>query len=437
MLLLKVRSFRLVMPLCAVWTLVWCSLCALATVTLAQTSRATTPPHDRPSFHRFVAGRDFKEDSREFQIANRVVQRLIQSNQLPNFQWVIAESKDDIEQVGSSVWVLAPVIRALQNDPGRLAFVIAHDIATYGLPTKANDHIICTDDSKEKLAQLGYSKDLVVRSRAECEARSDSLAITYMARAGFSPYDGSGFLGDVTTKSDVEHERDWVQSYVELHGTSQERVEKLRRSIASFCRTNKVPCQMASNANETAMVEPGLASNEISSIFGGRAGDVEAARQQEREDKRREEEEHKAGIKRQVESEFLSLGLHSGMAQARVKAILIRHGYRYLTSSSGTTDVIRPNGPWNCSSNDWQNGSLMTICLVEKKISIVLRFELGIAHRDLDTGEVVRVRTDRLFQATITHYLSPGDYVTVNFAEPQSRQCEGKEGWIDYVCRYF
>jgi len=197
------------------------------------------------SFHRYVSSRTFGNDSQEFRIANNVVQRLTQSNRLPNFQWGIVEKREDIEHIGRPVWVLAPVIRALQSQPGKLAFVIAHDIAQYDVPDKIDNRpVVCTDNPEKTFAVIGDPRNYAVRSRIECESMADSIAIKYMASAGYSPFDASAFLGNVTAGPYIKMEPQWVQDYVALHPTNNQRADRLRQLVVSFCSKNAQACHM-------------------------------------------------------------------------------------------------------------------------------------------------------------------------------------------------
>ena len=136
--------------------------------------------------------------------------------------------------------------------------------------------------------------------------------------------------------------------------------------------------------------------------------DGQAAQQEQWDMNKQEENEQKNIRMRQVGSEVSSLGLRSGMSQARVKAALIAHAYigpDYLASAR----------PWVCASNGWKNGRLTTGCVSQKgKFSLAVVFEFGIEHRNPDTGRAEVEQMDRLFFAQFTFEVG-----SLRFSAPQ------------------
>jgi hypothetical protein len=114
----------------------------------------------------------------------------------------------------------------------------------------------------------------------------------------------------------------------------------------------------------------------------------------------------------------LSLGLHSGMSQARVKKILVAHGYDGIHEMGQSYPWSHP---WDCRSNNWANGQLVASCLSRKGgVQISIDFLLGKAHADPDTGELIGVRMDHLYHANFFYMVQSGDYRHFDLWEPNN-----------------
>jgi hypothetical protein len=145
-----------------------------------------------------------------------------------------------------------------------------------------------------------------------------------------------------------------------------------------------------------------------------------------------------------VQSVVTSLGLRSGMSQPQVKAIIIAHGFDGPDSATISQPIrgIKAH-PWACQSNGGENDLLITTCASQKgKIILQLAFLLGKAHRDPDTGNLVGIRMDRLYNASVSYISSYTDNVPdmeryLDLWDPQSKACSSNETQkLDYVCRY-
>jgi len=114
----------------------------------------------------------------------------------------------------------------------------------------------------------------------------------------------------------------------------------------------------------------------------------------------------------------LSLELHSGMSQARVKAILVAHGYDGIHEMGQSSPWSHP---WDCQSNNWANGRLVASCISRKGgVQISIDFLLGKAHADPDTGELIGVRMDHLYHANFFYMVQSGEYRHFDLWEPNN-----------------
>ncbi len=199
----------------------------------------------------YLTARTFGPDSMEFRTANAIIVKLEQSNQLPHFQWMIIHNWNEGEQVGRPVWLLAGVIRALQNDPGKLAFVIAREIGSLErgdrerqTEERGGKPVICTDNPLQTFATLGDPSRYIVRSKTECQLEGDRIAIAYMAAAGYSPFDASAFLGNTTYGPYINNAPQWVRDYVAGRPSTKQLTDTLRQYVIAFCTKDAKACHM-------------------------------------------------------------------------------------------------------------------------------------------------------------------------------------------------
>jgi len=153
---------------------------------------------------------------------------------LPSFRWTIVPAS----QLNSSadpqhgiVFVYTSMIHFLRDDPGEMAFVIAHELG----------HV---EDAPYQLARMQVEKRSLLPQlvQQDLETRADNIGFQYLVGAGFNPYDAAALFGRMQMFQGDTGLSGFFQQFLSNHPINEARVSNLRRLFQQFCATGRLRC---------------------------------------------------------------------------------------------------------------------------------------------------------------------------------------------------
>lgn len=171
----------------------------------------------------------------EYSYVRGIVLRLERNRyRLPAFHWAIVPAS----QLNSSadpqrriMYVYTSMVQFLRDDPGEMAFVIAHELG----------HI---EDAPYQLAEIQVEKSSLLPQlvQQKLETRADDIGFQYLVGAGFNPYDAAALFGRLQMFQGDTGLIGFFQQFLSNHPINGARVSNLRRLFQQFCATGQLRC---------------------------------------------------------------------------------------------------------------------------------------------------------------------------------------------------